>query len=86
MHTGIMDFSFSKVQEASVPINGAFQLLLNGVRTLPIPYGASSQEVHHLACTLTDMHGVFFSTIVCVHLIIDDLMMIVSTLCSLCTT
>lgn len=42
---GIVDFSFSKLQEASVPINGTFELLLNGDRTPPIQYGATSQQV-----------------------------------------
>lgn len=53
-HAGIVDFSFSKLQEASVPINGTFQLLLNGGRTLPIQYGATSQEVcmGHITVTL----------------------------------
>ena len=42
---GVVDFDFFKVQEASVPVSGSFQLLFSGTNTSAIQYGATAQEV-----------------------------------------
>lgn len=61
LHTyaGVVEFNFSKVQEASIPISGTFQLLLGDSSTTSLVYGATALEVcRHFHATWADINYV----------------------------
>ena len=65
VHAGVVDFNFSKVQEASVPLSGTFQLQLSGANTSLVSYGSTTQEV---LLQRLGMKGMKFMT-VCLNLV-----------------